>query len=388
MSLGSDRAGVRIGVVVACAAGLLAPALVTAAGNRAQRAPGDELLGKMTGRTAELRETVAIKRRRGAGEASVLSLALPQVKPGDRIRFNGEVTVTTTCVEELPRCIGRRYRFDPKLRARIVLAKEPGDAGGATRAVTKPVGVRCEQTRPNRNHHCPLVLREALKIGGLGGLPCPPAKCRLNMLLSAHHPDARKGHVVVVGADQPDGSVEGGKGRLSAAVVRHGADVREVAKKTTRRRVRRLPASFDAGQRVVYSQRLRGLEKGDVLLTSGRVRTAIRNLPYFVATKIAIATRPTARRPKELADRFASRKGTATETNGFNCTVGPSAFQSPCLTKKEGLIVITRAPNRPLYVNVISRTFPKLAQARRGSYPPARVLPGGGLRVIRLHARD
>lgn len=341
----------------------------------------------MTGRKAELRETVPITRRRGAGEASVLSLALPQVQPGDRIRFSGEVTVTTTCVEELPRCIGRRYRFDPKLRARIVLAKDRDDAGRRTVVVSNPVGLECEQNRPNRNHHCPLVISEAIRIAGLAGLPCPPAKCRLNMLLSAHHPRARGGEVVVVGADQPDGSVEGGKARLNAAIVRAGADLREGSRKTTKRRVRRLPASFDAGQRVVYSQRLRGLEKGEVLLTSAQVRTAIRRLPYFVATKIVIAARPTGRLPTQLARRFASRNGTATETNGFNCTVGPSAFRSPCTTKKEGLIVITRTPPRPLYVNVVSRTFPKLAQARLGSYPPARVLPGGRLRVTRLQVR-
>src|SRR5687768_10138274 len=239
----------------------------------------------MTGRTAELRETVAVTARRGAGEASVLSLALPQVKQGDRIRFSGEVTVTTTCVEDLPRCIGRPYRFDPKLRARIVLADDRDDAGAGTVVVSKPVGLRCEQNRPNRNHHCPLVISEAIRVKRLGALPCPPASCRLNMLLRAHHPDARGGEVVVVGADQPDGSVEGGKARLNAAIVRAGADVREERKRTTRRRVRRLPASFDAGQRVVYSQRLRGLQEGEVLLTSARVRTAIRRLPYFVATK-------------------------------------------------------------------------------------------------------
>jgi hypothetical protein len=373
-------------VVCACAIGLLAPALVVAAGDGARRAPGDDLVGKMTGRTGELRETVAITRSRGAGEASVLSLALPHLRSGDRVRFNGEVTVTTTCVESLPRCIGRRYRFDPRLQARVVLADGKDDAGPGSRAVSGTVGVRCEQNRPNRNHHCPLVIKDAITIGGLGGLPCSPARCRLNMLLGAHHRDARGGEVVVVGADQPDGSVEGGKSRLSAAVVRADADVRQVAKRTTKRLVDTLPASFDAGQRVVYSKRLRGLERGDVLLTSARVRTAIRDLPYFVATKIVIARKPTARHPKQLAARFATRKGTATETNGFNCTVGPSAFRSPCRTKKEGLIAITRTPGRPLYVNVVSRTFPKIAQARRGSYPPARVLPGGWLRVTRLHA--
>jgi len=40
----------------------------------------------------------------------------------------------------------------------------------------------------------------------------------------------------------------------------------------------------------------------------------------------------------------------------------------------------------PLFVNLVSRAFPKLAQAR-GSYPPARILQGGSLSVRRLRAR-
>ena len=380
---------------VGCAIGLLTPALVGAVDSgRAPEPGGDDLIGVTTGRQAELRETVAITRRRGAGEQAVLSLALPTLKRDDRVRFNGEVTVTTTCVVRDRRCIGRRYRFDPRLRARIVLAGASRAAGPNTLPVSDRVGVTCEQNRPNRNHHCPLVIRDGIPIQRPGRLPCRPAACRLNMVLGAHHPRAEGGEVVVVGADQPDGTVEGGKGRLGAAVARAGGSVGGVVMRTARRRARRLPASFAGGQRVVYSQRLGDLAAGDVLLVRARQRTRIRELPYFVAAKVVIATRPNARVPGPLTRRIVTRRGTATETNGFNCTVGPSAFRSPCLTKKAGLAVIKRAPKdrrgreRPLYVNLVSRTFPKLAQARRGEYAPARILSGGRLVVTRLRERQ
>ncbi len=118
------------GVDRVCASCLLAPALVGAAdGGRSPEPGGPDLIGVSTGRQAELRETVAITAQRERGPEAVLSLALPRVKRGDRIRFNGEVTVTTTCVQRDRRCIGRRYRFDPRLRAQIVLAGASRAAG-------------------------------------------------------------------------------------------------------------------------------------------------------------------------------------------------------------------------------------------------------------------
>jgi hypothetical protein len=319
----------------------------------------------------------------------VLSLPLPRLKPGDRVRINAEVTVTTTCVEGLERCVGRPYSFDPKLRAWIEMAGSPARRG---RRVSTPVGLQCQQTRPNRNHHCPLVTGELLRIGSVGRLPCAPSDCRLSMVVGAHHRRARRGEVVVIGADRPDGTVEGGKGRLNAAVSRRQRGVETVVRRTTRRRARRLPASFDGGQRVVYSQRIPGLEAGDVVLARASQRTRIRQLPYFVASKMIVAARPNARRPGPLGRRVVSRRGTATETNGFNCTLGPSAFRSPCRTRKAGLAVIKRTPAdgrgrpRPLFVNLVSRTFPKRAQARLRAYPPARILAGGGLTVTQLRA--
>ena len=104
-----------------------------------------------------------------------------------------------------------------------------------------------------------------------------------------------------------------------------------------------------------------------------------------------IGTKPSADRARAACSRrIVSRSGLATETTGFNCTLGSSAFQSPCVAVKAGLADDRAARSRtsaaapmPLYVNLVSRGFPKLAQAR-ASFPPARVLKGGGLTVRRL----
>jgi hypothetical protein len=126
---------------------------------------------------------------------------------------------------------------------------------------------------------------------------------------------------------------------------------------------------------VVLSQRLPPLRDGDVVVAVARQRTGIRELPYFVAAKLVLAARPGATAPRANVRRIGSRAATFTDTNGFNCTPGPSAFRSPCRTEKAGLVEIKRSPRRPLFANLVMRSFPKRVQAR-ASFPPARVEAG------------
>jgi hypothetical protein len=351
--------------------------------------------GISTGPNAELRETVPISRRPGRARRSALSLELPRLRRGDRVRFNAEANLTTTCVEPSRRCIGRMYSFSPRIRGWIAIAPRKGASGGKrTRRVSSRVSHTCGQRRPNRNHHCPLVIgRGAISVGKLRHLPCRAAGCRLNMIVTAHHRRARAGNVVVVGADRPDGSVASRHARLSAVLVRSGTRVASRAWKTSRRRVKRIPIGFSGGHRVVYSQRLDGLRAGDVLLLRSKHRTRVARHPHFVGSRLIIASRRRATSPGRFVARVSSRHGTATESNGFNCTIGPSAFRSPCTTKKAGMVTIKRDPTtpsgrpRPLFANLISRGFPKRAQMMRGSYPPLRIVRGGRLAVKRLRSR-
>jgi hypothetical protein len=173
--------------------------------------------------------------------------------------------------------------------------------GGGTLPASRRVGLTCQQTRPNRNHHCPLVVgRGSISVKRLRDLPCRPRACRLNMLVDAHHRRARGGEVVLVGADKPDGSIKGGLARLNASIASDGANVTSVDRRTTRRRTRTLPASFDGGYQVVYSQRMNGLRAGDVLLVRAGQRTAIERYAYFIANRVVIATRPGERWPGRL----------------------------------------------------------------------------------------
>jgi hypothetical protein len=210
-------------------------------------------------------------------------------------------------------------------------------------------------------------------------------------VVEADHPRARKGQVVLIGADRPDGSVRQDKGRLNA-IVRHG----EVDSKrfgTAERRSRAVPIapSGKTGRRVIYSQRINKLRKGDVLEANARHVVTIGSLPYptFVGTDVILARGPHSVSSAGLPRQVASGNGDLTEQNGFNCTHGASAYQDPCRTRKAGGARIVRNARRdgkpvPLWINVVCAGAPKGVTAKRGDR--MRVLSRGELVVRRYRA--
>ena len=141
---------------------------------------------------------------------------------------------------------------------------------------------------------------------------------------------------------------------------------------------------------MIYSVRMPRLNRGDILTARARQTTAIGQLPYsaYVNSEVILAGTPGATHPSRVAKRSAALRGRITEANGFNCTQGPSAFSTPCVTLKTGLLVMRRdavsrrGRPKPLYVNLVSRSFPKLARARPGDR--ARIKRAGRLEVTRF----
>jgi hypothetical protein len=333
-------------------------------------------------------KTVPISRRQGTARRSVLSIGprkLPKLRRGDVLKLSAEVQVTTTCVTAGRRCVGRPYSYTPRARARIVLADGQHAASGSDHvvALSSPQSVSCSQQRPNRNHHCVLVFRNVrARLGRHLRTPCALHRCHLNLVLSAANGRAVPGNVLIVGADRPDGHIEQDMGRLNAVVIPRGAHPRVRRRRSGRRVHRSLPEGSpgSGGWRVVYSLKLKHLEGGDVIAAAARARTGIGAFPYsaYVSSELVLAGNRTSTRG---FPRNVSLNGYVTEANGFNCTQGPSAYRTPCVTRKAGLATIRHRPvdrhgdPRPLYLNLIQRSFPKLARARPGD--AAQVLGGG-----------
>ena len=367
---GRTRAVALAAMVCACAGAL--PAMAA----RGEVEP--ELIPTIDSRGPnETRETIPITRSRGAQPYVVLSqrvMAGGGLRRGDVLRATAEIQLSTTCVLDEPRCIGSRYSYSPRMDVRVVLAGSPTATGGASADPISGLKTkRCNQKRPNRNHHCVFVFSDAVqRVRNAGNLPCPPDACFLNVIASADHGQAGPGDVVIVGADRPDGSVGGDKARVDGLVERGGVPppaTRDGGAKM-RDSVPITPSGDgDEGRRVVRSLRLDGLRKGDAIRISADQRIGISSVRYnvYIGTRMIIATSPKATRTDGFVSNVISSGGEVTEQNGFNCTQGGSTYQNPCNSPKAATAYVKRKmPQRggapkPVFVNIVMAGLPKLA---------------------------
>jgi hypothetical protein len=352
---------------------------------------------KTSGNDSELVRSVPIASKPLTQPRTVMSLGpdkLPRLESGDNLRFSAEVQVSTTCVARGPRCVGRRYEFNPTIVAQLRLSPSQEPATGVPLSDQRQV--LCKQRRPNRNHHCTLAFPNAnFAVSDPAALPCPANACFVNLELSASHRKARRGNRVVLGADRPDGGIVQDKGRLNVVHARSG--VAPPSEQATGELVNdSLPLTEGKKEkrRVIHSIPIAAPLKGEVLAFDGSYRTVVDHLPYnvFLSSRVILAEEPTATDPTGLAKSAVQLRGQATETNGFNCTQGPSGYPTPCTSLKAGAIRITRDAvdgetglPATLYLNLVGAAKPLLSEkVKRGQQ--AFVEPASGLTVARYAA--
>lgn len=348
-----------------------------------------------TGNDSELVESVPIATAPGLQERVVMSLGpeeLPRLEAGDRLRVGAEVQVSTTCIDRGPRCVGRRYDFNPRVYARVVLAAEPTVTAPSI-GLSDTRSVRCNQRRPNRNHHCTLALQNTETVlADLASLPCAPTACYANVILGAYHGRARPGNRVVLAADRPDGSVVQDKGRLNVVHAREGAPApTEASSNFLINPDLPLTEGKKVKRRVVFSVEVPPAKKGEVLAIDGGYLANIQRLPFnaFISSRLIVAETPVATESTGIAKSSTTLRGDASEANGFNCTKGPSGYRTPCGIVKTGAIRITRdvvdeAGNpAPLYVNLVSSAKALLTD-RVKEKQRVQLTSVGGLRVTRF----
>ena len=327
-----------------------------------------------SGDESELLNAISISKRPGKLDRVAMSIAPDQFDPiqvGDRLRISGEVQVSTTCVDEGPRCVGTHYEINPKVTARIVLSSTPDTSAAGFLPLTDSRTVVCKQRRPNRNHHCTIALPNAeTTISDVSALPCAPEACYVNLIVGATSPKAKRGNKVVLGGDQPDGSVEQDKGRLNL-VQAHPTVPLPQTSQTSALVEPTLPLTIGDSEkrRVVYSLPIVGPQQGEVLTFDTSFRTDITALRFntFISSRVILGETPTSAKSTGLAKRATAYKGQGTESNGFNCTLGLSGYANPCTTIKAGALQITRKfktvygeEPTTLYLNVLAGAKPLL----------------------------
>jgi len=348
-----------------------------------------------TGNGSELLESVPISTAPGLEERVVMSLGpeeLPRFEAGDRLRVGAEVQVSTTCIGEGPRCVGRRYDFNPRVYARVELAAEPSTEATAL-GLSETKQVKCAQRRPDRNHHCTIALPNTeTVISELASLPCAANACYANVILGAYHRRAKPDNLVVLGADRPDGTVVQDKGRLN--VIHARAEVPAPTDASSNFLINPdlpLTEGKKVKRRVVFTVEVPPPKKGEVLAIDGNYLASIRRLPFntFIGSRLIVAESPVATESTELARSATILGGDASEANGFNCTQGPSGYRTPCEIAKTGAIRITRdvvdeAGNPvPLYINLVSSAKALLTDKVKPKHR-VQLTSQGSLRVTRF----
>ena len=334
-----------------------------------------------TGRNSELKETIAITRRPGRDRRVVMRLAdgrhghrftrLPELRPGDRLRVTAEVEVTTDCETANPACVGNPYEYSPIITATLLLTGDrEATAGGRTALSLATRRVRCSQ----RRHHRVIVFTRAGLLIPEAGLPWSGPSF-LNLILDAHHPRARDGDLLLVGENEPDGSVGGDKGRLNAIRLRPSRERPRERVRTAKRLAREIPV--DKNKRtVVYARRLNDLRDDEDLEVRAALTVSAAHLSYpaRISTRLILADSPRQADDGGRAAEIAPFNGEISENNGTNCLRARA-----CTSRKVGVLRCHAAAGRPMYVNLIAVSGDPFDEGRPGD--TLRVLDEGFVEV-------
>ncbi len=320
---------------------------------------------------------------------------LKRIEVGDRMRVCGEVQVSTTCVARGPRCVGRRYEFNPTIAARIVLSATP-EATGASIPLSETKQVLCKQRRPNRNHHCTLAFPNVeTPVARPGGAALPRERLlrehgrrRVEPQRPARQPGGARRRPPRRRGEAGQGPPERGPGRAATS--------RPPTEQTSGELVSTslpLTEGKKDKRRVIHSVPIPAPLKGEVLAFDGGYVATIDQLPFntFISSRVIVAEDPTSTEPTGLARSSVQLRGDATEANGFNCTQGPSGYSTPCTVQKAGAIRITKdavdeTTGLPatLYVNLVGSAKPLLTDQKVKRSQQVEISATTGLHLARF----
>ena len=378
----------RLRLAAGLLAGLVSAGLVGGAQPAGAAPVGPKVLVRTTGNNSELRKSIRVERHAG-GRHVIMSMSprqLPGLEPGDRLNATAELQVTDDCLYRSPRCAGTPYHFDPIIDSRIMLTRGKHVTGGPGAVTLAHKRITCTQDNPEREHHCTIVFTHApIRVRSRRSLPCRPTRCHLNYVLSAHNHRARRGDRLVIGGNLPDGRIRQDKGRLNAIRFHQAAHLHVPTHVSHARVHRHVP--LDEHFVVIFSQRLRHLERNDQLAVNARWATTVRRLPYIVrlTSQLVLTAGRYKTAPNGFVKRISLLKGEVSESNGSNCIHRPR-----CVRRKTGVLRIRHSNVRhrghrvPIYVNLVAKSNPKAASRRAGDRLP--VLRTGGIRVTRYPA--
>ncbi len=328
-------------------------------------------------RVAEIVDRVPITAQPRASNAVVMRLesggdpdeSLPDLRAGDLLQVSAELEVTTDLTpQELAKnqgkgCVSTPYAFAPDVRARLLLANDP-DATTATGGAVR-IGEPLEPRVTHDQHHWVLVFDRA-RLAVPAGWTGPSS---VNLVLDASHGSAGAGHCLLVGQNEPDGTVERDMATLGVCRIRPANHTMPAWDREADRKARRLRIRKGENEpRVVYSMPLSGLKKNEQIRVHARVVVSTAKLGFKarLTTRVFLADSATQTEPDAgLAASIASAKGRISKPNGTNCL--PNGKSPPA--EKVGVVrMLGGAPaGKSLHVNVVATGGDPTKQAQPGT---------------------
>jgi hypothetical protein len=355
--------------------------LVGATADGGERIEGDVIVASTD---FALTDRLPIGKHRGDASRVVLSIgqgALRGPTAGSRLeataklQFDVCIARSSTATRD---CLGDVYGYDPHIEAYLLLAS----SAAATRPAQgermgRAVDITCRQDRRASNHHCVISLPwDGAELIG-NGEPCRLGSCRINVVVSAWHPNAGSDDFVAFGGVTPDGGRVRNKSTLTAGRSLRGRSLRFGRPRSDNREdVARLPLSKPGKpvrEHVIYSVHVGRIERFESVVVDGRFASSIRGLGSAVRTRtqLIIAGSATSTRPatglKGIGRQF------LTDSTNFNCTRRRSAHQTPCRLGEAAAVEVRSHSRRGFFVNLVAGHG---ALDRRAAGRTARVLDG------------
>jgi hypothetical protein len=294
-----------------------------------------------------LRRTVVLS----LGPNSTTDLPMPQdLRPGDRLRIYVELELTTDYESSADKgLIGNPYSYAPLVQAVLLLAADEratAEEPGRAHSIQKTPVIPCSHER----HHQVITFAAAEYTVPETGVPWS-RPVFVNVALSAAHPSAKPGDVVLVGENEPEPRVDQDTGGIRVIRLRPG-DQPEVPAKREQRLRRRAGVPVTKRATVIFSKKLEGLAKDEQLFVHGRLLTDGKRTGFTtrISTELLLADDHTQTDPGQEAKQIATWSGHLSKQNGFNCL--PKA--GPQRSEKFGVLRVRRDATKVLHVNLIA----------------------------------
>ncbi len=311
-----------------------------------------------TANKPELVETIPIVTKPGKGKRVALSLGpdtdtdvpLPELGANDRLVALAELELTTDAEDSNhPGLIGKAYSYSPKVEATMLLAADPGAIEAKRGQAIELVAKSWRQTVSHERHHAVITFDDGGLAIPAGGLPWR-GPSYVNLVVSATHPDAKPGDVLLVGQNEKTPVVVQDMGGIR--IVRYRPGSAKGPKATVEAACMCKGIAIAKQRTVVLAHRLSGLAKGERLLVKGRLVTDATGLPApaRISTRLFLADGPDEVEPGGVAGDCMSWKGHLSKYTGFNCLPN----EGPQPSRKFGVATVRKAPGADLYVNLVA----------------------------------